>query len=79
MFFVSDNGYMLGEHRMHAKGKAFEESAGIPFVVKRPGVTAGVDGTLVSQVDLMPTTLAACGPGPRRGAGPWTGGRCWGR
>ena len=67
VFFVSDNGYMLGEHRMHAKGKAFEESAGIPFVVKGPGVTAGVDGTLVSQVDLMPTTLAAAGLDPDAG------------
>jgi arylsulfatase A-like enzyme len=61
IFFVSDNGYLLGEHRMRAKGKAYEESAGIPFVVSGPGVPATKGRELVSQVDLMPTTLAIAG------------------
>ena len=67
VFFVSDNGFMLGEHRMTEKGKAYEESAGIPFVVKGPGISAGKDDTLVSQVDLMPTTLAIAGLDPDAG------------
>ncbi|MGH3505974.1 MAG: sulfatase-like hydrolase/transferase [Nocardioidaceae bacterium] len=64
VFFVSDNGYMLGEHRIDGKGKAYEESAGIPFVVIGPGVSSGKRSALVSQVDLMPTTLAMAGANP---------------
>ena len=67
IFFVSDNGFLLGEHRMFAKGKAFEESSGIPFVVRGPGVSVGTGGALVSQVDLMPTTLAIAGVDPDAG------------
>ena len=57
IFFVSDNGYLLGEHRLFHKSQPYEESAGIPFVVRGPGVRPLVSGALVSQVDLMPTTL----------------------
>jgi N-acetylglucosamine-6-sulfatase len=67
IFFVSDNGYLLGEHRIAGKGRAYEESAGIPFVVRGPGVVAGEAGALVSQVDLMPTTLALGGLDPDAG------------
>jgi N-acetylglucosamine-6-sulfatase len=67
IFLVSDNGFMLGEHRMFDKGKAYEESSGIPFVVRGPGVSAGPRGALVSQVDLMPTTLAIAGLDPDAG------------
>ena len=67
IIFVSDNGYLLGEHRMVAKSKAYEESAGIPFVVRGPGVVAGEVGALVSQVDLMPTTLEFAGVAPDAG------------
>jgi N-acetylglucosamine-6-sulfatase len=88
VFFVSDNGYMLGEHRLVAKGKPYEEATGIPFVVTGPGVPVGVNDALVSQVDLMPTTLAVAGVDPDAGgaldgrpmlvpltSGDWTGWR----
>ena len=42
IFFVSDNGYLLGEHRLVHKEQPYEESAGIPFVVRGPGVSRGV-------------------------------------
>ena len=64
IFFVSDNGYLLGEHRLVHKEQPYEESAGIPFVVRGPGVRRGVVGALVSQVDLMPTTLDIAGLDP---------------
>ena len=64
IFFVSDNGYLLGEHRLVHKEQPYEESAGIPFVVRGPGVRRGVRGALVSQVDLMPTTLDIAGLDP---------------
>ena len=40
IFFVSDNGYLLGEHRLFRKEQPYEESAGIPFAVRGPGVSA---------------------------------------
>ena len=41
IFFVSDNGYLLGEHRLFRKEQPYEESAGIPYVVRGPGVEPG--------------------------------------
>lgn len=58
IFMFSDNGFMFGEHRIFTKQHAYEESAGIPFVVRGPGVRRGPSNQLVSQVDLMPTALA---------------------
>ena len=47
IFFVSDNGYLLGEHRLFHKSQPYEESAGIPFLVRGPGVRPLVTGALV--------------------------------
>ena len=67
IFFVSDNGYLLGEHRLFRKEQPYEESAGIPFVVRGPGVEPGTSDALVSQVDLMPTALEIAGLDPDAG------------
>jgi N-acetylglucosamine-6-sulfatase len=70
IFFVSDNGFLLGEHRLFGnpgKQHPYEESAGIPFVVRGPGVSPAVRDRLVSQVDLMPTTLDIAGLDPDAG------------
>jgi len=67
VFFVSDNGYLLGEHRLFKKEQPYEESVGVPFVVRGPGVSPAVPDALVSQVDLMPTTLAVAGLDPDAG------------
>ena len=64
VMLVSDNGYLLGEHRLFRKEHPYEESAGVPFLVRGPGVRTGVSDALVSQVDLMPTTLEAAGLDP---------------
>ncbi|GAB3793739.1 sulfatase-like hydrolase/transferase [Nocardioides ungokensis] len=68
VFFVTDNGYMLGEHRLAKKEVPYEECVGTPFVVTGPGVTRGtVSGKLVTTVDLMPTTLEIAGLDPDAG------------
>jgi N-acetylglucosamine-6-sulfatase len=67
IFFVSDNGFLLGEHRLVAKEQPYEESAGIPYVVRGPGVEPGVRDAFVSQVDLMPTALDIAGLDPDAG------------
>ena len=67
IFFVSDNGYLLGEHRLFRKEQPYEESAGVPFVVRGPGVEAATTDAFASQVDLMPTTLDIAGLDPDAG------------
>jgi N-acetylglucosamine-6-sulfatase len=58
--FVSDNGYMLGDHRIRG-GKVFpyEVAASVPLLIRGPGIPAGsvVDQT-VGLHDLAPTVLA---------------------
>jgi N-acetylglucosamine-6-sulfatase len=67
IFFVSDNGYLLGEHRLLSKSQPYEQAAGIPFVVRGPSVEPRTVDALVSQVDLMPTTLDVAGLDPDTG------------
>ena len=41
--FTSDNGYHMGQHRFVAgKGTPYEEDTHVPFMVRGPGVPAGV-------------------------------------
>ena len=66
IFFLTDNGYSFGEHRIRGKRCPYEECIRTPFAVMVPGGKAGqVDG-LVSNVDLAPTIagLARVRPAP---------------
>jgi N-acetylglucosamine-6-sulfatase len=66
--FTSDNGWLLGEHRVAGqKYLGFEESIGVPLLIRGPGFPAGrkVD-ELASNVDLAPTILDAAGAGAGR-------------
>ena len=59
--FLSDNGWMQGEHRVTGdKFLPYEESLRIPLVIRGPGVPRGrtVRGQ-VSNIDLAPTLLDA--------------------
>ena len=67
ILLISDNGYLLGEHRLVRKEQPYEESSGIPFAVRGPDVAPAVVDSLVSQVDLMPTTLDIAGLDPDAG------------
>jgi arylsulfatase A-like enzyme len=64
MFFTSDNGFLLGEHRMIKKGEPYEEPSRIPFMVRWPGVAGRVERNLVSSVDLSATLCAIGGTTP---------------
>jgi len=59
--FLSDNGFMHGEHRALAeKVLPYEESIRIPLVMRGPGVPHGrVDRRLVANVDVTSTILDA--------------------
>lgn len=63
IFFTSDNGYHMGQHRLSpGKGMPYEEDLRVPLVVRGPGVPAGVAREeMVSLVDLAPTVAALAG------------------
>lgn len=61
--FTSDNGMSHGEHRLSTKLNPYEESVRVPMIVRwdgqiPPGTTSR---SLVANVDLAPTFLAAAG------------------
>jgi N-acetylglucosamine-6-sulfatase len=57
IFFTSDNGYHLGEHRLLAgKDNAFEEDIHVPLLVRGPGIKPGtIVDELTGNVDLAQT------------------------
>ena len=59
IFFVSDNGYLQGEHRLiNTKLWAYEESIRVPLVVRGPGIPQGqVVDRLVTNLDYTPTIV----------------------
>jgi len=68
IFFISDNGFMLGEHRI-SKGKfrPYEESSHIPLLVRGPGIPQGrVSRELVTNVDIVPTIVQIAGANANR-------------
>ena len=64
MFFTSDNGYLLGEHRMVKKGEPYEEPSRLPFMVRWPGVAGRVERNVISSVDLPATLCGIAGTTP---------------
>jgi arylsulfatase A-like enzyme len=60
IFFMSDNGLLLGEHRVQGKGEPYEEAIRLPLVVRYDALTATSPRTvhrLVGNVDLAPTIV----------------------
>jgi arylsulfatase A-like enzyme len=64
--FLSDNGFMWGEHRLNnRKICPYEECIRVPIWVRMPGVVARTDTNLVANIDLAPTIAAWAGlPAP---------------
>ena len=66
IFFTSDNGYLLGEHRYVGKVLAYEESVRVPLLVRGPGIPAGsVDNQTAAMIDLAPTFAALADATPQ--------------
>jgi N-acetylglucosamine-6-sulfatase len=60
--FMSDNGMLLGEHRIGGKLWPYEESIRVPLLVRSPWIDhAVVDPRLVLNIDLAPTFAAVAG------------------
>jgi N-acetylglucosamine-6-sulfatase len=60
--FTSDNGFLLGEHRLRGKNQVYDENLQVPLLVRGPGVPSGETSTALAEtVDLAPTILDAAG------------------
>ena len=58
VIFTSDNGWMLGEHRLIKKEQMYEESAQVPLLIRGPGIPRGVRRSQITgNIDLAPTIL----------------------
>ena len=57
IFFTSDNGYHMGQHRlMQGKNAAYEEDIRVPLIIRGPGVPAAkVVDALAGNIDLAST------------------------
>lgn len=65
LFFVTDNGYLLGEHRRSAKNVPYEEVIRLSMLVRGPGIAAGQTiAAMVANIDLAPTIAALAGVTP---------------
>jgi arylsulfatase A-like enzyme len=59
-FFTSDNGYLWNDHGLIQKPHAYYENIRVPLFMRWPGqVTRRSDSTLVANIDLPATAMAA--------------------
>jgi arylsulfatase A-like enzyme len=62
VIFVSDHGYLIGEHQMHKKSKLWEEAIHVPLMISAPGLKGGTRcKQLVELIDLYPTLTELAG------------------
>jgi N-acetylglucosamine-6-sulfatase len=65
--FTSDNGYLLGEHRLEKKNFIFKEALEVPFLVRIPSAAATTTSDIpVTMVDIAPTVAELAGVRPER-------------
>ncbi|MFN2383263.1 MAG: sulfatase [Gemmatimonadota bacterium] len=57
VIFLSDNGYLWGEHRLTKKAVAYEESVRVPFALRYPRLVTAprAESALVATIDIAPT------------------------
>jgi N-acetylglucosamine-6-sulfatase len=65
VIYMSDNGFLYGEHRMTDKTQPYEESVRVPLAIRWPRVLPPsehfVSSALTENVDLAPTIMDAAG------------------
>ncbi len=62
IFFMSDNGWMVGDHGFTSKVLPYRPAAHVPFFVLGPDVDKkSVSPTMVSNIDIAPTMLELAG------------------
>ena len=61
VFVLSDNGYLLGGHRMDGKGSPYDGSVRVPMLAWGPRFERGTDERLVANIDIAPTIAQVAG------------------
>ena len=62
LFFVTDNGFLLGQHRRTAKQVPYEEAIRMAMLARGPGIAAGsTNSAMVANIDLAPTIAELAG------------------
>ena len=66
IFYISDNGYLYGEHGLQGKDCAYEEAIHVPFAIRydkeiEPG---NIYSQLVANIDIAPTIYDVTGVDP---------------
>lgn len=61
IFFMGDNGWMLGDHGFTSKVLPYRASTHVPFFVLGPGIKHTENNSLVSNIDIAPTMLELAG------------------
>ncbi len=63
--FMSDNGFLWGEHNLIRKHWHYEEVVRVPLLMRYPGLTGNrAESRVVSNIDLAPTFAAIAGATP---------------
>lgn len=67
LVYASDNGFMLGEHRLYGKSVPYSSSIRVPFAISAPFLGGPVNAKArapVATIDLAPTAAAVAGVTP---------------
>jgi N-acetylglucosamine-6-sulfatase len=65
IFYMSDNGFLWGEHRLGGKVWPYEESTHVPLIVRTPWTTSPTrNNEPVLNIDIAPTISALAGIQP---------------
>lgn len=61
VFFMGDNGWMLGDHGFTSKVLPYQPSTHVPFFVVGPKLNPGENSNLTLNIDIAPTILDLAG------------------
>ncbi|MBA3416041.1 MAG: sulfatase [Chloroflexia bacterium] len=61
VFILSDNGYLMGGHRLEGKGAPYDGSVRVPMLAWGPRFERGTDERLVANIDIAPTIAQVAG------------------
>lgn len=64
IIFMSDNGYIIGEHKLFEKQLSYEESIKVPIFMRYPGLIAAdtkITDNMALNIDIAPTILDFAG------------------
>ena len=65
IIYISDNGYLWGEHGLGGKWLLYEESIRVPLIIQGPGISKSMRGMkpdhLALNIDIAPTILDIAG------------------